>query len=76
MQCGLLYLYFYTHGFVVPAMLDTGAKWSFVSCKLAAKLPAIVQTTMPLTIVLPMGKTMVTTSAIKLDMLIDDFVYT
>ena len=40
MQCGLLYLSVYTHGFAIPAMLDTGAKQSFVSCKLAAKLPA------------------------------------
>ena len=56
-------------------MLDTGITWSFVSCKLAAKLPAIVQTMMPLTVTLPMGKKKVATSAIQLDILIDNFVY-
>ena len=76
MQCGLLYLSVYTHGFTIPAMLDTGAMWSFVSCKLAAKLPAIVKTMMPLTVMLPTGKTMTATSAIQLDMLLDDFIYT
>ena len=53
-------------------MLDTGATWSFVSRKLAAKLPATIQTTTPLTVMLPMGKKMVATLAIQLDMLIDD----
>ena len=76
MQHGLLYLYIYAHGFSVPEMLDTGSMQSFVSCKLAVKLPAIVQTMMPLTIILPTGKTMVATSAIQLDILIDDFIYT
>ena len=61
MQCGLLYLSVHTHGFAVPEMLDTGAMRLFVSQKLAAKLPATVQTTMPLTVTLPMGKTMVAT---------------
>ena len=61
MQHGPLYLSIYTHGFTVPAMLDTGAMWLFVSQKLAAKLPATIQTTMPLTVMLPMGKTMVGT---------------
>ena len=42
MQHGLLYLFVYTHRFAVPAMLDMGATWSFVSRKFAAKLPAIV----------------------------------
>ena len=42
-------------------MLDVGATWSFVSGKLAAKLAATVQTTTPLTITLPMGKTIVAT---------------
>ena len=65
----------HTHRFAVPARLDTGATRSFFSCKLAEKLPAIVQTTMPLTVMLPTGKTMVATSAIQLDMLIDDFIY-
>ena len=63
------------HEFTVPAMLDAGAIWLFISHKLARKLPATVQTTMPLTIILPTGKTLVATSAIKLDMLIDDFIY-
>ena len=76
MQHGLLYLSIYTCGFSVPAILDTGATWLFMSHKLAAKLPAIVQTWTPLTIMLPMGKTMVATSAIQLDMLVDDFIYT
>ena len=73
MQHCLLYLSVHTHGFAVPAMLDTVAMQPFVSCKLAAKLPATIQTTMPLTVILPMGKTMVATSAIQLDILIDDF---
>ena len=76
MQHGLLYLSVYTHGFAVPAMLDTGATRSFVSRKLAAQLPATVQTMAPLTVMLPTGKMMTTTSAIQLDMLIDDFIYT
>ena len=45
----------------------------FVSHKLEAKLQ--VHTTMPLTITLPIGKTMVATLAIQLDMLIDDLIY-
>ena len=61
MQHGLLYLSVHTHGFTVPAMLDTGTTWSFVIWKLAAKLPATIQTTTPLTVMLPMGKTMVAT---------------
>ena len=76
MQCGLLYLLIYTHGFTVPEILDTGATWPFVSLKLAEKQPATIQTTIPLTVTLPMGKTMVATLAIQLDMLIDDFIYT
>ena len=76
MQHGLLYLSVYTHEFVLPAILDTGITWLFVRHKLAAKLPATVKTTMPLTVTLPIGKTMVATSAIQLDMLIDNFVYT
>ena len=75
MQCGLLYLSIYTHGFAVNAMLDTGATQSFMSCKLSAKLPATVQSTMQLTVILLTGKTMVATSAIQLDMLIDDYIY-
>ena len=55
-------------------MLDTGATRLFISHKLAAKLPATAQTTTPLTVMLPMGKTMVATLAIQLDMLIDDFI--
>ena len=76
MQRGLLYLSVYTHGFAVPAMLDMGAMRSIVSHKLAAQLPATVQTMVPLIVTLPTGKTMTTTSAIQLDMLIDDFIYT
>ena len=76
MQRGLLYLPIHTHGFSVPAILDTGAMQSFTSCKLAEKLPATVQTMMPLTTMLPTGKTLVATSTIKLDMLIDDFICT
>ena len=74
-QCGLLYLSVHTHGFAVLEMLDTGATQSFVSQKLAVKLLATVQTTMPLTVILPMGKIMVATSAIQLDMLINNFIY-
>ena len=76
MQRDLLYLSIYTHIFVVLAMLDKGAMWSFTSHKLVAKLLAIVQTMMPLTVILPMGKAMVATSAIQLDILIDNFIYT
>ena len=56
-------------------MLGKGATRLFVSCKLAAKLPATVYTTMPLIVMLHMGKTMAATSAIQLDMLINDFIY-
>ena len=76
MQYGLLYLTVQTHGFTVPAMLDTGAMQSFVSHKLAAKLLITIQTTMLWTIVLLTGKTMVTTLAIQLDIFIDNFIYT
>ena len=75
MQYCLLYFSIHTHGFTVPAMLDKGATWLFVSCKLAAKQPATIQTTMPLTTVLPIGKRLIATLAIQLDMLIDDFIY-
>ena len=56
-------------------MLDKCTTKSFVIRKLAAKLPAIVYTMMPLPIILSTGKTMVATSAIQLDMLIDNFIY-
>ena len=75
MQHGLLYLTVHTHGFTVPAMLDTGAMQLFVSHKLAAMLLATVQTTTPLTVALLMGKKMVATLAIQLDMLVSDFIY-
>ena len=75
MQHGLLYIPIHTHGFAVPSMLDTSTTWSFVHHKLIAKLPATIQTTMPLTVILPMGKIMVVTSAIQLDMLIYNFIY-
>ena len=61
MQSSLLHLSVYNHGFTVPVMLDTGTMRLFVSQKLAAKLPAMVQTTMLLTVTLPMGKTMFAT---------------
>ena len=76
MQHGLLYLSIYTHGFLVPATLDTGAMWPFVSYKLATKLPATIQTTIRLIVTLLMGKTLVATSAMQLDIYIDDFIYT
>ena len=75
MQYGLLYLLIHNYRFSVPEMLDTGATWSFVSYKLAEKLPATIQTTIPLIVTLPMGKTLVATSAIQLDILIDDFIF-
>ena len=56
-------------------MLDTGTTQLFVSYKLAAKLPATAQTTMPLTITLLMEKTLVATAAIQLDIFVDDFIY-
>ena len=59
----------------MPAMLDTGTMQSFVNHKLAAKLPATAQTTMPLTITLQMGKTLVATAAIQLDIFVDNFIY-
>ena len=71
-----MYLSVHTHGFTVPEILDTGPMQSFVSRKLAAKLPATVQSTTLLIVMLPIGKTMVATLAIQLDILIDDFIYT
>ena len=71
----ILYLSVNIHGFAVLAMLDTGATRSFVSHKLVAKLPATIYTTMPLTVTLPMEKTMVATSVIQLDILADNFIY-
>ena len=75
MQRGLLYLSIHTHRFAVPEILDTGATRSFLCHKLAAKLPAVLETMMPLAVTLPIGKTMIATSAIQLDMLIDNFIY-
>ena len=43
--------------------------------KLAAKLPATVQTTTPLPVKFPTGKTMVATLTIQLDMFLNDFIY-
>ena len=71
-----MYIPIHTHGFSVPAILDTGTTQSFVSRKLAEKLPATIQTTMLLTVILPTGKTMVTTLAIQLYMFIDNSIYT
>ena len=42
-------------------MLNTGPTWSFVSHKLAEKLQVTVQPMKPLTITLPIGKTLVST---------------
>ena len=75
MQHGLLCLLLSTHGFAVSAMLDIGATWSFSSYKLAEKLLVTIQDTTPLTVMLPTGETLVITYAIKLDILIDDFIY-
>ena len=62
----------HTHGFSLPKMLDTGVTRSFVSRKPAETLPATIQPTNPLAIILPMGKALVGILAIQLDMLIDD----
>ena len=75
MQHGFLYIAIYIHRFAVPEMLDTAVIQSFVSYKLTAKLPATVQTTMPLTATLPMGKTIVATLIIQFDILINNFIY-
>ena len=56
-------------------MLDTGAMQSFIGCKLAEKLPATVQNLKPLIVMVPIGKIMVATMVIDLDMLIDNFIY-
>ena len=56
-------------------MLDTGAMQPFLSGKIAAKLLATVQTTMPLNITLPTGKILIATLSIQLDILIDVFIY-
>ena len=61
MQHGLLYLPVHTHGVEVPAMLGIGPMQFFVSHKLASKLPDTIHTTTPLTVALPIGKTMVAT---------------
>ena len=76
MQCGLLYFPVYTHGFAVLVMLDMGTMQLFVSHKLAVKLPAIVQFTKPLTVILLTGIILLAILAIQLDMLIDNFAYT
>ena len=75
MQHGLLYLPIHTHGFAVPAIFDAGAMQLFLSCKLAAKLSVTIQTTMLLTVTLPIGKMLVVTLAIQLDMFFDNFIY-
>ena len=75
MQYGLLYLPRNTHRFTVSAILDKGATYSLVSYKIAEKLPVTVQPMIPLTAILPKSKTLVATWAVKLDVLIDDFIY-
>ena len=74
MQCGLLYLPVHMKGFTVPEILHIGAIHSFVNCKLVVKLPATVQTTMPLIVILPIEGILVATPAIQLDILIIDFI--
>ena len=64
MQHGLLYFPINTHGFSVSAILNVGATWLFVSYELARKLPATIQPMIPLTVMLPMGKTLIANSAI------------
>ena len=76
MQHGLLYLSVHTHGFSVPSMIDTGTTQSFVSHKVVVKLPATIQITKTLTVILPTGKILVAMLAIQLDMLTDAFIYT
>ena len=61
--------------FAISATLDTVATWSFISHKLAENLPATIQPTLPLTVILPIGKILVVFSSKKVDMLIDDFIY-
>ena len=75
MQCGPFYLPIHTHGFAVPAIFDAGAMQLFISGKLAAKLSVTIQTTMLLTIILPIGKMLVVTLAIQLDMFFNNFIY-
>ena len=45
-----------THEFIMLVMLDVGAMWSFVSCKLAEKLPVTIQDKTHLNVILPMVK--------------------
>ena len=59
----------------MPAIFDVGAMQLFVSCKLAANLSVTIQTTMLLTVTLPIGKMLVVTLAIQLDMFFDNFIY-
>ena len=61
MQHGFLYLPISTHGFAMSAILDTSTTWLFISPRLADKLPVTIQDVIPLTITLPMGKTLGTT---------------
>ena len=75
MQYGLLYLPINNHGLSVAAISNTGAIQSFFSCKLAEKLQVTVQPIILLILKLPLGKTLIATKAIELDMLIDDLIY-
>ena len=61
MQFRPLYLPISTHGFAVSAMLDIDATQSFVSYKLAEKLPVTIQAMIPLTVIMPIGKTLIAT---------------
>ena len=60
----------------MPAILDVGTTRSFASHKLAAKLPATIQSITPLITTLLTGKTLATTLAIQIDILTDDFIDT
>ena len=59
----------------MSAILDTGTTQSFINHKQAEKLPATVKTMIPMTVAFPMGKTLVATLAIQLDILINGFIY-
>ena len=59
----------------LSAILDMGSIWSFIISKLAKQLLTIIWDIEPLTIILPIGNNLVSTKAIKLDMLVNDSIY-
>ena len=63
MKNSFLYLPISMHGFTISLILDISATQSFISCKLAKQLSAILQDVELLTIVLPMGRAFVSTKA-------------